>query len=75
MLRESFEGVKEVTVEMLNTIEGIHTLPNQLILDVLLNEVQEKGLRLHLISTEKKMMNMYRYELLKREGCILRSHE
>jgi len=48
-------------VELLNTIEGIHTLPNQLILGVLLGEVQEKGVRLQLISTEKKMINMYRY--------------
>ena len=47
---------------MLNTIEGIHTLPNQLVLGILLEEVKTKnGLRLHMISTDKKMINMYRY--------------
>ena len=62
VVREAVEGVKEVAVEMLNTIEGIHTLPNQLVLSTLLQETgRRQGLKVQLISTDRKMMNMYRY--------------
>ena len=61
-------------MELINTIEGIHSLPNQLILTVLLQELMQlkTPFKLHLITTEKKMMNLYKYELLKTEACTVR---
>jgi hypothetical protein len=58
-----FENTKEATLELVNTIEGIHNLPNQLILSILLQELTQlkSTFKLHLITTEKKMMNLYKY--------------
>jgi hypothetical protein len=60
---------------MLNTIEGVHNLPNQLLLGVLLEEVGRVRpmLKFCLITTEKKMMGMYKYELLKTEAYSIKS--
>lgn len=45
-------------------------LPNQLILSVLLDELKNIAfpVKVHLITTEKKMMNLYKYELIKTES-------
>jgi len=52
---------------MLNTIDGVHGLPNQMLLGVLLEELGKVRpvVKFCLISTEKKMMGMFKYELLK----------
>jgi hypothetical protein len=59
----------------MNTVEGIQTLPNQLLLFVMLRELLslKTSFKLHLITAEKKMMNMYKYELLKTEACSIRN--
>jgi hypothetical protein len=51
----------------MNTIEGIHNLPNQLLISVMFGELLKVNspVKVHLITTEKKMMNLYRFELLK----------
>lgn len=74
VLREIGESCGEVAVEMSSTIDGIHTLHNQLLLAVLLGEVRkwEKPFKLQLITHEKKMMNMYKYELLKTDACAIK---
>jgi hypothetical protein len=53
VLREIFDNTKEATLELVNTIEGIHSLPNQLILGVLLQELLQlkTPFKLHLITT------------------------
>lgn len=67
IVREAFENVREVNVEFSNTIDGVNTLPNQLLLSLLLQEVAglPSGLKLSLVTTEKKMMNMYRFQMMK----------
>ena len=59
----------------MNTIEGIHTLPNQMLLGVLLGELQKlkTATKVCLITTEKKMLNLYKYELLKTEAYSIKS--
>ena len=44
-------------------------LPNQMLINILLAEVSavNSGFKLAMISTEKKMMNLYKYEILKLE--------
>ena len=53
----------------MHTIEGVNTLPNQMLMMVLLKELAEKkgGFKVSLVTTEKKMMSFYRYELMKSE--------
>lgn len=56
-------------MEFSHTIEGVNNLPNQMLMSLFLNEVAERrsGFRLSLVTTEKKMMSFYRYELAKTE--------
>ena len=63
------QEVKEMTIEFMHTIQGVNTLPNQMLMIVLLRELGEKkgGFKLSLVTTEKKMMSFYRFELMKTE--------
>ena len=63
------QEVKEMTLQFMHTIEGVNTLPNQMLMMVLLKELAEKkgGFKVSLVTTEKKMMSFYRYELMKSE--------
>lgn len=49
-------------------------MPNQLLLSIFLQEIIQlkSQFKLHLITSEKKMMNLYKYELLKTEACAIR---
>ena len=53
VFKEAIQGVKEMTVEFINTIEGVHTLPNQLIMGLMLKELTNTrpNLKLNLITT------------------------
>lgn len=77
IIREVFSTSKDVTIELANTIEGLTQLPNQMILAILFRELQEmrSNVKVNMISSEKKMMNLYKYELLKTENCKVRYHE
>ena len=63
VMREVMEEVKETAVEMINTMEGVSTLPNQMVLSVVLNEVagRKGGFKILLVTNEKKMMSFYRF--------------
>lgn len=54
-------------------MEGIHTLQNQLIMGLVFQELvgAKTSMKLNLITTSKKMMNFYRYELMKTEKFII----
>ena len=47
------EESKETIIEFINTMEGVSTLPNQMVLSVLLNEVAERkgGFKFSLVTT------------------------
>jgi hypothetical protein len=72
-----FDSTREVTLELANTVENIRNLPNQMILGVLLQEVMKMHtpFKLNLITTEKKMMNLYKYELIKTEQFVIKSYQ
>ena len=57
------EEVKETAIELINTLEGVSTLPNQMVLSVVLNEVagRKGGFKILLVTNEKKMMSFYRF--------------
>lgn len=59
----------------MNTIEGIYNLPNQLLISVFLQELLsvKNPVKVFLITTEKKMMNLYRFELFKTETYSLQT--
>jgi hypothetical protein len=58
-----------VAVEFSHTMEGVNSLPNQLLMSLLLKELAEVkgGLKLLLLTSERKMMSFYMYELMKTE--------
>lgn len=75
VVKEVLAETKDMTVEFINTIDGVHTLPNQLLLAILFRELLQVVIpfKVHLITTEKRMMNMYKYELMKTEACSIKN--
>ena len=73
---EVFDNTRDGSLELVNTIEGVSALPNQMILGILMKELS--GLRtpfkLNLITTEKKMLNLYKYELIKCENFTVKNY-
>lgn len=77
IFKEVLANSKDITLELTNTIETITNLPNQMILAIFFKELQDVrvNVKINLISNEKKMMNLYKYELLKTDNCKMRLHE
>ena len=67
IIKEVLSSSKDITIEFTNTIDGISQLPNQMILSIMFKELQDwkNNVKINMITNEKKMMNMYKYELLK----------
>lgn len=61
---------------MFKTIEGVYQLPTQMLLTVILRELLEieRNFKLQLITSEKKMMKMYKFQLLKTDACHIKSN-
>jgi hypothetical protein len=66
-LREALENSRDITVELSSTIEGIHHIPNQMLLHVLFGELQKvkQATKVCMIAPETRMMSLYKFELLK----------
>lgn len=77
IFKETLSNSKDITLELNNTVENITNLPNQMVLAIFFKELQDLrfNVKINLISNEKKMMNMYKYELLKTDNCKMRLHE
>ena len=67
IVKELLSNSKEITLELTNTIDNISQLPNQMVLAIFFKELQEfrSNVKINLISSENKMTNLYKFELLK----------
>jgi hypothetical protein len=67
MLVALLDSSRDIVLELSNTVENMSNLPNQMLLCMLLQLLGERDtpMKLQLLTNERKMMNMYRYELLK----------
>ena len=67
IIKELLSNSKDITLELTNTIDNISQLPNQMILAIFFRELQEHrtNVKINLISSEKKMINLYKFELMK----------
>lgn len=67
IIKELLSNSKDITLELTNTIDNISQLPNQMILAIFFKELQEyrSNVKINLISSEKKMLNLYKFELMK----------
>lgn len=68
---------KDLTVELGGMVSGINSIPNQIVLSILVEWLSTKRekINLSMIATGRKMLNLYRWELMKVEHNQVESAE
>lgn len=76
LVHEVFDNTRDCSLELVNTIEGVSNLPNQMILGILMRELAalRTPFKINLITAEKKMLNLYKYELIKCENFTVKNY-